>query len=110
VEPLAALLQRHRQASAEATGSLDRPQATARNVTVRKVEQLLVARGVGTGGGLGEYPAEVGDGGRGQGVAVGVDADDAVDKLCQHGHAVVLLGGGGRGRRRPGRSHRAAQL
>jgi hypothetical protein len=86
VEPLAALLQRHRQARAEATGSLDRPQATARNVTVRKVEQLLVARGVGTGGGLGEYPAEVGDGGRGQGVAVGVDADDAVDKLCQHGH------------------------
>ena len=107
-DPLAALLQRHRQASAEATRSLDRPQATARNVTVRKVEQLLVTRGVGTGGGLGEDPAEVGDGGRGQGVAVGVDADDAVDELCQHGHAVVLLGEGGRGRRRPGRSHRAA--
>jgi hypothetical protein len=34
----------------------------------------------------------------------------AVDVLCQHGHAVVLLGWGGRGRRRPGRSHRAAQL
>jgi hypothetical protein len=39
----------------------------------------------------GEYAAEVGDGGCGEGVAVGVDADDAIDELCQHGHAVVLL-------------------
>jgi hypothetical protein len=35
----------------------------------------------------------VADGGCGEGVAVGVDADDAVDQLCQHGHAVVLLVG-----------------
>jgi hypothetical protein len=27
-----------------------------------------------------------GEGCGGQGVAVGVDADDAVDELCQHGH------------------------
>jgi hypothetical protein len=78
-DPLAALLQHHRQAGAEAARSLDRPQATAGNLTVGKAEQLLVAHGIGAGGGLGEHPAEVGDGGRGQGVAVGVDADDAVD-------------------------------
>jgi hypothetical protein len=41
---------------------------------------------------------------------VGVDADDAVDRLCQHGHAVVLLVWGGRGRCRPGRMNRAAEL
>src|SRR4029450_13122364 len=48
--------------------------------------------------------AEVGDGGGGEGVAVGVDADDAVDELCQYGHrggppgvgaAVVGVGLGG---------------
>jgi hypothetical protein len=55
----AALLQEHGQASAEAARSLDRPQATGNNVTVHDVEQLLVARGVGTGGGLGEDPAEM---------------------------------------------------
>jgi hypothetical protein len=36
-------------------------------VTVGKAEQLLVARGVGADRRLGEHPAEVGDGGRGQG-------------------------------------------
>jgi hypothetical protein len=90
-DPLTTLLQQRRQAGAEAARSLHRPQAAARNLTVGKAEQLLGAGGVGAGGGLGEHPAEVGHGGRGQGVAVGVDADDAVDQLCQHGHAVVLL-------------------
>jgi hypothetical protein len=93
-DPLAVLLQYHRQAGAEAARSLHRPQAAARNLTVGNDEQLLVAGRVGAGGGLGQHPAEVGDGGRGQDVAVGVDADDAVDQLCQHGHAVVLLGWG----------------
>jgi hypothetical protein len=55
-----ALLQEHGQAGAEAARSLDRPQATANNVTVREVEQLLVAGGVGAGGGVGEDPAEMG--------------------------------------------------
>jgi hypothetical protein len=69
-DPLAVLLQHHRQAGAEAARPLDRPQTAARKVTVRKAEQLLVARRIGTGGGLGEHPAEIGDGCRGQGVAV----------------------------------------
>jgi len=76
---LAVLLQELRQAGAEAARPLDRPAATARNLNAREVEQPLVAGSLGTGGGLGEHPAEVGDGGGGQGVAVGVDADDAVD-------------------------------
>ena len=61
-----------------------------------EVEQLLVAGGVGTGSGLGEDPAEVGDGGRGQGVAVGVDADDAVDSSPSMAMRWSSLGGGGR--------------
>jgi hypothetical protein len=40
---------------------------------------------------MGQHASQAGDGGRGQGVAVGVDADDAVELFCQHGHAVVLL-------------------
>jgi hypothetical protein len=90
-DPLTTLLQHRCQAGAEAARSLDRPAAAARQVAVGEAEQLLVAGGVGAGGGAGEYAAEVADGGCGQGVAVGVDADDAVDQLCQHGHAVVLL-------------------
>ena len=59
-DPLTTLLQHRCQAGAEAARSLDRPQATANNVTVREVEQLLVAGGVGAGGGVGEDPAEMG--------------------------------------------------
>jgi len=85
------LLQRRCQAGTEAARSLNRPAAAARQVAVGEAEQLLVAGGVGAGGCLGQHATETGDGGGGQGVAVGVDADDAVDRLCQHGHAVVLL-------------------
>jgi predicted acyl esterase len=38
------------------------------------------------------------DGCRGEGVAVSIDSDDAVDVFCKHGHAVVLLRADGRGR------------
>jgi hypothetical protein len=31
----------------------------------------------------------------GVGVLVGVDADDDVDELCEHGHCVLLLAGNG---------------
>jgi hypothetical protein len=91
---LAVLLQHRRQAGAEAARSLHRPAATARQLRLGEVEQLPVAGRVGAGGDLSQHAAEVADGGGGQGVAVGVDADDAVDELCQHGHAVVLLGWG----------------
>jgi hypothetical protein len=85
------LLQHHRQAGAEAARSFHRPTATARQLRLGEVEQLPVADRVGAGGDLSQHAAEVADGGCGEGVAVGVDADDAVDQLCQHGHAVVLL-------------------
>ncbi|WP_369250608.1 hypothetical protein [Streptomyces sp. R41] len=38
-----------------------------------------------------EHSADGGHRRGGQGVAVGVDADDALDLFCQHGHAVALL-------------------
>ncbi|GIF45161.1 hypothetical protein Axi01nite_94720 [Actinoplanes xinjiangensis] len=37
-----------------------------------------------------EYRTDSRYGHRGQGVAVGVDPDGAVDLFCQHGHEVVL--------------------
>jgi hypothetical protein len=48
-------------------------------VAVGEAEQLLVAGRIGAGGGAGEHAAEVADGGCGESVAVGVDADDALD-------------------------------
>ncbi|MFE5827703.1 hypothetical protein ACFQ7B_38960 [Streptomyces erythrochromogenes] len=41
--------------------------------------------------GAGQDGADGADGGCGQGVAAGVNADDAIDLFCEHGHAVVLL-------------------
>ena len=76
---LAVLLQEPCQAGAEAARPLDRPTATTRNLHAREVEQPLVAGSVGAGGELGQHATKAGDGGGGQGVAVGVDADDAVD-------------------------------
>jgi hypothetical protein len=89
---LAALLQEHRQPGAEAAGSFHRPTPTARNLHAGEVEQLLVADGIGAHGGLGQHTAAVADGGGGQGVAMESTPTGAVDQLCQHGHAVVLLG------------------
>ena len=56
-----------------------------------ELQQPLIAGGVGAGGGVGEHAAEVGDGGRGERVAVVSTPTGAVDLFCQHGHAVVLL-------------------
>jgi hypothetical protein len=107
-DPLAALGRRHRQASAEATRSLDRPQAMANNLTVSKVEQLLVARGVGTGGGWVRTPAEVGDGGRGQVARWVSTPTGAVDGRCQHGHCGRPPWTGRPWSASAGRRHRAA--
>jgi integrase len=44
-------------------------------------------------------------------VPVGVEPDDGIDRLCQHGHAAShLLPGSGPASARPGRSHRVAHL
>ena len=55
-------------------------------------QELLIAGGVGPGRGLGEDPTDRTDSGSRQGVTVGVDADDAVDGVCQDGHAVAPSG------------------
>jgi len=109
-DAFAMLLQEPGKAGAEAARPLDRPAAAAGQLGLGEAEQPLLAGRISVGGGVGEHAAEVADGSCGEGVAVGIDADDAVDQLCQHGHAVVLLGGGGRGRRRLGAGHRAAEL
>ena len=92
------------QAGAEAAGTLDRPAAPTRQLAGREHQQFWIADGVGGCGGVHQEAADGGDGRGGQGVAVGVDADDAVDGLCQHGHlrlsslggtAVVGVGLGG---------------
>jgi hypothetical protein len=109
-DPLAVLGQEPGQAGAVAARPLDRPAATAGNLRVGEVQQPPVAGGIGADGAVGEHATQAGDGGGGERVAVGVDADDAVDRLCQHGRAVVLLGGAAVSWCRPGRSHRAAEL
>ena len=83
-------LEEHRQPGAETASSLHRPQATARNLPAGEAEQPLVTGRITAGRGLGQHAAEVGDGGGGQGVAVGVDANDTIDELCQLSIAVVL--------------------
>jgi hypothetical protein len=108
---LAVLLQEPGKAGAEAARPLHRPAATARQLRVGEVQQPPIARSIGAGGDLGQHATQAGDGGRGQGVAVGVDADDAVDLFCQHGHRGGPPGvGAAVSWCRPGRSHRAAEL
>jgi hypothetical protein len=51
-----------------------------------KVQQTLVAGRIGGHGHLPEQATDCGNGRCGQGIAVGVDADDAVDLVGQHGH------------------------
>ncbi|XER99813.1 hypothetical protein HEP87_56705 [Streptomyces sp. S1D4-11] len=76
-----------------------------------EVQQLLVTAGIGRRIGGGEDGADGADGCGGKSVSVRVDADDAIDLFCEHGHAVVLLQGlDDRDRRRPGWSHRVAEL
>jgi hypothetical protein len=77
---------------AVAAGALDRPGSKSR-VSIRHRDELGVAVRVGVDGAFVEHGA----GGRvdhrgGVGVLVGVDTDDDVDDLCQHGHAFSLPG------------------
>jgi hypothetical protein len=55
--------------------------------------QTLVAGGGGGDGGLGEHAADRVHDSSGQGVAMGVNADDAVDLVGQHGHRTAPFKG-----------------
>jgi hypothetical protein len=84
-------LQEPGQASTVAAGAFDRPHALAR-LLVGQCQQLAVAGRGGRHRCLGDH--RTGGGGHdrsGVGVLVGVDPDDELDDLCQHGHRVVLL-------------------
>jgi len=77
------------QAGAVAAGAFDRPHPLT-VVSVGEPEQLLVAGRGGRHGCLLEHRT----GGRGHdrggvGVFVGVDPDDELDQVCQHGHALT---------------------
>lgn len=98
------------EAGAEAAGAFECPTAAIGHVRAGEVEKALVAAAVGGGVGGLQDGADGADGCCGEGVAVRVDADDAIDLFCEHGHAVVLLRANGRGRRRPGWSHHVAEL
>jgi hypothetical protein len=76
------------------TGALDRPHPLP-TVLVGQLQELPVAIWGGGRGQVGQGLA----GGRGQdrggvGLLVGVDADDDLDGVCQHGHRVGSLPGG----------------
>ena len=73
-------------------------------------DTLAAAALTPVGGLLAQKAPNGAEGRRGQGVTVAIDADDAIDELSQGGHGGGLPSGDGRGRCRPGRKHRAAEL
>jgi hypothetical protein len=89
------------QAGAVAAGALHRP-GPQPGVLLGQGAQLGIAIGICGHRHLGQHAAGacVDDRG-GVGVFVGVDADDDLDQLCQHGHAFFSLTGG-RSRSRSG--------
>jgi hypothetical protein len=91
--PLVMSIQESGQAGAVAAGALDRPHPQA-TVLVGQLQQLLVASRSGRHrhGGGGRAGGHDHHGG-GVGVLVGVDADDDLDGVCQHGHRVGSLPG-----------------
>lgn len=106
------LIEEGGQTLAVAANAFQAPATTAGDVLAGVVQQPpVVATGVGGDISAGRDAANGAHGRSGEGVTVGVEADDAVDLFCEHGHVVVLLHGrDGRGRRRPGWSHRVAEL
>ena len=77
------------EASAITAGAFDRPHPLT-VVSVGQSQQLLVAGRDGRHGRLGDDPAAdcLNDRG-GVGVLVGVDPDDDIHEVCQHGHALT---------------------
>lgn len=79
------------KSGAVAADAFQCPAPSAGNVLTGEVQQAPVAASVsGCVDGLHDG-ADRADAGCGESVAVGVDADDAIDLFCEHGHAVVLL-------------------
>jgi hypothetical protein len=85
--------QRPGQPGPIATGALDRPHPRS-GVLVGQLKELLVAdRGSGHGQRGQDLAGRCGQNRGGVGVLVGVDADDDLDGVCQHGHALCSLPG-----------------
>jgi hypothetical protein len=84
--PLAPGLQEGGQPGAVAASALHRPAAPTGHLHPGKVEQLTVAGPIRADRCLGEQATNRVGGGSGEGVAVGVDANHAVDDGGQPGH------------------------
>jgi hypothetical protein len=91
-DPLALLEQEHRQAGAEAAAGLDRPHAPTAGVAAHEPQQPPVAERVGGLGAVRHHHSGDRDDRRRVRVAVGVDADDVSDVLCEHAHANLPRG------------------
>lgn len=89
----AGLVKKGRESGTVAADAFQSPAAATGDMFTGEVQQAPVTAGVGRGVCAGQDSADGADGGSREGVAVGVDADDAVDLFCKHGHAVVLLRG-----------------
>jgi hypothetical protein len=94
---------------AVAAGSFDCPASPVRQVMVGELKQSPIAAGVGEGFGATQGRPDRGDRCGGESVAVGVDANDAIDGFGQRGQLGVPLAGGG-GWAPAGVDHRAAEL
>jgi hypothetical protein len=87
--PLGVSLQEPGQAGAVAAGAFNRPH-TLTLMLVSQLEQLPVAGWGGWHRHLLDHRTGRGDDHRGgMGVLVGVDPDDELDEVCQHGHALT---------------------
>jgi hypothetical protein len=86
---LAMTLEEAGQTGAVAAGALDRPDPLARLSTGERKQLPVASRGGRHGHLLDHRAADCQDDRGSMGVLVGVDPDDELDEVCQHGHALT---------------------
>src|SRR6266545_3561913 len=91
-DPFALLEQVGGEAGAVAAGALDRPDPTSWRLLDCEPVAAAVAGGVGGDALVRDDRTSRADQGNGVAVFVGVDADDVVDLVCQHGWRCLLRG------------------
>src|SRR6266545_4355033 len=91
-DPFALLEQVGGEAGAVAAGALDRPDPTSWRLLDCEPVAAAVAGGVGRDALVRDDRTSRADQGNGVAVFVGVDADDVVDLVCQHGGAASFAG------------------
>lgn len=98
-DPFGMLKEIGSQPGAEATGAFDRPDAATRSQLIRERQQAPIASCIGGDRQVSDQTSRWCDGRRGVRVLVGIDAQDEVDPISEHGQ------GQSSARRNPGFGH-----